>query len=261
MRKCPFCQMVSDSADVCEWCKRRYSSHFDVLTAIAAATPVKKQHNFVKGSVATIAIVVAVFCLAHIKTSPDATSLVVPPAPKAATAMHILGTVPPSNIPNGTARGPQSMSATSGMGMTQAVGQTAGSTSTTGTSQTQPQSVETPTVRISSVHISTNNNGNGEETAVGTVTMVNTSSYPIVDFRLSMVVNGSNVILTPFAGNAAYPMALSSMSIPPHGSLQVSVTTPSPYMVGELASRSVLVEAHFQGQAQPATDKVFVGAS
>jgi hypothetical protein len=261
MRKCPYCAMVSDAADVCEWCKRRYDSYFDVLAAIPKRAPAKKQNNLVKGVVAVAAIAIAIFCLAHIKTAPDAADLVVNMPSTGFVLPHAPVAPLPHAVGNTTVHAPQPVAPTSGVAIQQTEAMPQNGAFGSNTDQTPDQAPETPTVRISSVHISTNNDGSGQETAVGTVTVVNTSRYPIIDFQLSMMVNGSIVALIPFAGNASYPMALTSKSIPPHGSLQVSVATPAPYMIGELASRSVVVEARFQGQSQPASDKVFVGAS
>lgn len=263
MRRCPYCAMLSDSTDVCEWCKRSFSSHRDVLSVQMAKPEPKKRkapNNFTKSVIAVAAIVVAVFALAHVKTTPDGarlterTAIPTPHFPPPT----VDGKVVPNYKANTTT---QQTNASRGKSWTETnVSASASGTTSGATASSRAAGQADPAVHMSGVHISTTNDGNGHETAVGTLTIENPSSSQLTDFTILLSVNGTSVPLTPFTGNVTYPMPLESKTIPPHGSLQVSVTSSSPYAIGELAARSISISARFEGTGQTASDQAYLGA-
>jgi len=102
-----------------------------------------------------------------------------------------------------------------------------------------------PVAKLSAVNISTSNDNEGSENALGSVIVVNDSDVQLNDFQLTLVANNTPTPLVPFEGDINYPMPISSMQIPPHGRLQVHVGTPNRYSAANIGARSVQLVAHF----------------
>lgn len=83
---------------------------------------------------------------------------------------------------------------------------------------------------IGGAQLSVENDGEGHETAVGRVLVVNDGPYEITDFRLGLKVNGLTYALVPFEGSLDFPTPILSRSISAGGSLDVPVATPGAYM-------------------------------
>src|SRR5437868_9978046 len=102
MRKCTYCAMISDGEDVCPWCKKPFDVYF-VGVAPAKAGPKKASIGvkISKAATAAAAILIAVWSLAHVRTSPDgAINNSVVTAPRAQGAANsgprnVAATLPP----------------------------------------------------------------------------------------------------------------------------------------------------------------------
>ncbi len=246
--------MISSSSDACDWCRRPFHTFFDARAGLKK-TVAKKQGvpASVKVVGSLVAIVLAVFSLAHIKTAPDAAQIAavgITPHGAIVKSMNSLANLstpppPPAQTVAPISTTPYTASSAYSNG-----------TMSTGVAPTVQTTQEKPAAKLASVQISTQADGNGNETAVGTVVIVNESPYDISDFSLSLEVGGVPTTLIPFEGTANYPMPLQHSVIPAHGNLQVSVMSSHSYLTPASSVRNVKLVAHFHGAEQDAEDTV-----
>lgn len=251
--------MISSSADACDWCRRPFDTFFDARAGIKRVAPQKQGIPAVvkvAGSVA--AIVFAVFSLAHIKTAPDAAQIGnVGVAPHGAVARSV------STRANTSSPAPppaQNITSAPAVSLPPTSPYSSG-TMNTGIAPAMQSAQEKPAAKLASVQISTQVDANGNETAVGTVVIVNESPYDISDFSLSLEVGGVPTTLIPFEGTANYPMPLQRNVVPAHGNLQVSVMSAHSYLTPPSSVRNVKLVARFHGTDQDASDTVRLGSS
>lgn len=255
MRKCPFCGMVSDKEDVCPWCRRAFDTfYFPQNRSASHSKATAKQKQYFKGAIMVVVIVLALYSLANLKTAPDAAEVSSLP-PLSPTAVRPPQATPPPAIRSGAPMPGASIPAppSNNTYVPPVVSTNAATTSGAGSF---PQIAAKNIAKLASVHISTESDNSGTETAVGTITIVNEGSKDITDFQLTLNVNGVRTPLTPFQGALNYPMAFSSRRIPPHGNLQVNVMTTTRYPSSEVGVRNVELEAHFDGDNQAVYDTV-----
>lgn len=261
MRKCPYCAMISQADDVCPWCKRPFEA-FVFPTAPKKQTGRKKpsRQMLIGRGVAMVAVIaVAIWSLAQQRTTPDAARIVeASSGPQARAAA-------PAPMPQGSTvmnSGTQDkyQQPTYHPVFTQNVTPQSAVSAQSSSSGVSDQTQTGPAVaKIAAINISTSNDQQGSETALGTVTIVNQSAYEITDFQLTLQVNNNPATLVPFDGDISYPMPLSSMRIPAHGRLQVQVGTPNRYPAANIGARRVELTAHF-ANGSTATDSATLHA-
>jgi len=240
--------MVSETNDVCTWCRRPFNQYFD-LRVVTNPTPVKKRwkpSKLVQGSVLLALIILAIFSIASWKTGPDAAKIAQTAsanAPKLNTSGASgskLSTAPP----NASSAPDSALSAgASGSGVQASNGT---SVQNSGSSAKPPVATE-GLARLQSIHLNTQDDSEGNETAYGTLVIVNSSENEISDFTLTLKINKNVVQLIPYQGDISYPMSMTTKHIPPHGKLQVQVMSAAKYPNVPLASKSVLLQATFDG--------------
>jgi hypothetical protein len=246
--------MVSSSSDSCDWCRRPFDDFFDARAGIPKAAQQKKPIPVpIKIGASILAILVAVYSLAQMRTAPDAAQFTDAAPSTITSGVHLL---PPAT--SSTLAPPEQKSSVAARA---AAPINAPSISTAGPNQlSSPPSTQKPLeqaiAKLASVHITTQRDADGNETAVGTVVIANQSPFEIGDFSLSIIVNGAITQLMPFEGNVNYPMALSRTRVPAHGNLQVSVMSSHPYNSPEGSSRTVKLDAHFEGAQQAGSDTI-----
>ena len=246
MRKCSYCAMISDAEDVCPWCKRPFDLFVFPAAAIKPAAKSPSPYlKIAKGAAAGLATVIAIWCLAQVRTAPDAArnnEYVMQPnvvAPVTNTPVSI-GRPAPALGQNNNFQQPRYEPTFIRDSNPQRTGMPA-VTSTPQEAAPHPASA----AKLGSVNIRTSNDNDGTETAMGSVLIINDSDQDLSDFQLSIVVNNAATTLVPFEGDINYPMPVTSMRIPPHGRLQVQVGTPNGYGAANIGSRSVQLIAHF----------------
>ena len=237
--------MISDAEDVCPWCKKPFDVYF-VGVAPAKAGPKKASIGvkISKGAAAAVAILIAVWSLAHVRTAPDgASNNSVVTAPRAQGIAsngpsNVAATLRPLGQENNYQQPRYEPTFIRDSGP-----QRTGAPSLSNSQQNTPRPAAT--AKLASININTSNDHEGSETALGSVLIVNQSDMELSDFQLMLVVNNSPTPLVPFEGDINYPMPMTSMRIPPHGRLQVQVGTPSRYGAADIGARSVQLVAHF----------------
>jgi hypothetical protein len=249
--------MVSDSHDVCVWCKRPFDSN--IFARPAAEAPVRKAPpayiNYVKGGALVAATIVAILSLAHIKTAPDAAIVQNASGTVATNASGVSATKPSdsssstSNVHVGSTGSTSGAESSSVQASNPYNGQPAASGNSGGSGMPGQDAA-----KLGEVQLSFDTKGE-QETAFGKVLIINESNAPITDFRLTLRVNGVDNPLVPFEGNMNYPVPLSSKRIPPHGRLAVAVMTPGHYVVGGNSAKSVLLEASLEGTSTVLNDE------
>jgi hypothetical protein len=114
-------------------------------------------------------------------------------------------------------------------------------------------------VRIADASLSSENDGDGHEQAIGRVVIENRGHYRVTDFRLLLSVNGSEYALAPYEGTRAHPTPISHFerAIPPGGRLSIPVMTPGWYRsYSTHGSKTVIMEATIDGPPGVLTDEV-----
>jgi hypothetical protein len=103
------------------------------------------------------------------------------------------------------------------------------------------------------------NDGEGHETCVGRVAVVNDGPYELTDFRLGLEVSGITYALVPFEGSLEYPTPIYYRHISPGGSMDVPVMTTgyyTSYYAGGI--KQIHLEASLDGPPGLVTDTVTV---
>jgi hypothetical protein len=94
---------------------------------------------------------------------------------------------------------------------------------------------------------------------VGRVLIVNDGPYNVVDFRLSLKVNGMAYVLAPYEGTTDMPIPIISRHIAPGGSLDVPVMTTGYYSSYSVyGMKSVVLDASLDGPPGIVTDEASV---
>lgn len=251
MRKCSYCEMVSNSMEVCDWCKRPFDTF---IFAREQAKPAKKglskkQALQLRIGITAAAIVIALLSFAIQRRSAAPTTL---PSEQVTVANLPKGNVSTKQAASGVrvdtqkASGLEALTGTkwssspfaSGASNQSPTGST-GSTEAAGKDQ----------VHIKDLHLNFEPGASSTETAFGKITIENLGDSAITDFRMVINVNGVLSPLVPFEGDVHYPMALpqSSKRIPPHGSMTVPVMTPGHYVATKNSMKTVMLEALPEG--------------
>jgi hypothetical protein len=252
--------MVSQSSDRCDWCRRPFDTHFDARTKAPKPVPRKrKQPLWLVGLVCVAAVAFAFNSLGHLQSAPYAAQVseqtsTTPSKSFVAAQNPVSGAVtanPVQPLSRETAAPPVPNMSTPPL--------TGGPNSLSSAFQAPVEAK--PVAKLASVHMSTQVDGSGNETAVGTIVVVNQSPYQISDFTLSLIVNGVPTLLMPFEGSVNYPMALNRKVVPAHGNVQVSVMSLHGYQSPLNSVRMVKLEAHFEGNSQTSSDLIRLAPS
>ena len=114
-------------------------------------------------------------------------------------------------------------------------------------------------VKLADAHLSIENDGHGNEQAVGRVLIENTGDYAITDFRLSLTAGTGEWALLPFEVSVDYPMPIISRRIEPGGSLDVPVMTGGVYAsYSAYGMKTINIEASVDGPPGTVFDKATV---
>jgi len=251
--------MISQSNEACDWCRRPFDAFFDARAGIKKAPQAKKGvPTAVKAVASSVAIIVALYSLAQMKTAPDGAQISeMAPAMKTSKAAGLKQAADPT----AELKAPEAQITAPLAAQNPNASIPAPNSNEPGPAAENTPAVEKPVAKLAAVHISTQKDASGNEAAVGTVVIVNQSAYEISDFSLSLDVGGVPTPLTPFEGTVNYPMAMTRTRVPPHGDLQISVMSAHPYVSPDGSSRSVNLEAHFEGAGQSATDSARLSPS
>lgn len=254
MRKCPFCAMVSHSNDTCEWCRRPFDQYFDlrvITNNVPAKKPRKKANKYVQGAGLLILSALALYSLAMWKTGPDAAKL-------ANSAVNPTSVANPGAANRGRTANVDVSGGSANL-KTPTAGAAISASQSTDSSQKkgspvagQPSSGEGQ-AKLLSVHLTTQDDEAGNESAYGTVVIANNSDHDVSDFSLTLHVNNSDVALVPYQGDISFPMALTSKHIPPHGQLAVQVMSSAKYP-NSPSPKTVLMQATLAGGSGTSSD-------
>jgi hypothetical protein len=246
--------MLTDGDDVCTWCRRSISAFVFPSGVKQTAKAPSKVGPYTKVAVLGVFAALALYVLAHQKFVPDAVTYGNAPGTITNKLAHTGPVLTTKNV-NGTAMSPPENSQVSAPMAALASPVNVPSSASQAYSTPTPPPVPAPGIaKLAAVHIETQSDSGNSETAKGTVTIVNQSPYEITDFQLSLRFNGTATPLTAVEANLEYPTPLASKRIPAHGQLQVTVMTPTRYAATEIGARSIVLEAHFEGQTNTSTD-------
>lgn len=267
---CPWCLMQSANPDTCDWCKRAISYDDAVLPVgeapssdrneqpevsmlamefdeLNATTVVRYSppHYILGGVVLVLLAVGLVIALwlpgdvdralreAGLRTRVQSGSRSSPPPP-----------------PNRSM--PRSESLVKGQEMTK------DDTVATLPPESPPRGVHRLAGRVTleDARLSFENDGQGNEQALGRVLIVNDGDYTITDFRILLLIGADSWSLVPFEGSVSYPMPITSRRIEPGGQLDVPVMSGGFYKSYSVyGSHRIRIEASVDGPPGTVSDE------